>query len=112
MPSRAGETPVYTVNEAVTDLDLAAIEEYAKVYVPLVDASIKAHGGKILAESPTCLLPTAIRQSVSAIVLWDNMEQFQAWYNSAEYRRAREIGGKYAKFRLVAVEKLPQKSVE
>ena len=103
---------VYTVNEAVTDLDLAAIEEYAKDYVPLMQASIKAHGGKILAESPNVFAPDGDPPKRLAIVLWDNMEQFQVWYNSAEYRRAREIGSKYAKFRLVAVEKLSQKSVE
>jgi uncharacterized protein (DUF1330 family) len=99
---------VYTVNEAVTDLDLATIDEYAKDYVPLTQASIKAHGGKILAESADVVAPDGDPPKRLAIVLWRDMDAFQAWYNSADYRRARDMGSKYAKFRLVAVESLPQ----
>ncbi len=36
------------------------------------------------------------------------MEKIEAWYNSTEYKEARKIGDKYAKFRSFAVEGLPQ----
>ena len=39
---------------------------------------------------------------------WDSLEKIQAWRNSAEYKKAREIGDKHAKFRAFAVEGLPQ----
>jgi uncharacterized protein (DUF1330 family) len=43
-----------------------------------------------------------------AIQQWASMEQAKAWYNSAEYKEARKIGEKYAKFRVFSVEGLPQ----
>jgi heme-degrading monooxygenase HmoA len=43
-----------------------------------------------------------------AIQVWDSLEKIQAWRNSAEYKKAREIGDKHAKFRAFAVEGLPQ----
>jgi len=39
---------------------------------------------------------------------WDSMEKIQAWRNSAEYKEARKIADKYAKFRAFTVEGLPQ----
>jgi len=79
-----------------------------KDYVPLTQASIKPHGGKMLAESSKVMSPDCKPPKRVAIVLWENMEQFQAWYSSADYKKAREIGGKYAKFRVFAVESAPQ----
>jgi uncharacterized protein (DUF1330 family) len=42
--------------------------------------------------------------------LWirDSPEQIQAWRNSAEYKKAREIGDKLAKFRSFTVDGVPQ----
>ena len=42
------------------------------------------------------------------IQVWDSMEKMKAAYESAEYKEARKIGDKYAKFRAFAVEGLPQ----
>jgi len=97
--------PVYTVTEiTVTDLDA-----YTKEYAPLAQASIKKSGGKLLAagQKVTSLegAPPAPR---IAIQEWDSLEKAQAWRNSAEYKEARKIGDKYAKFRAFAVEGLPQ----
>jgi heme-degrading monooxygenase HmoA len=39
---------------------------------------------------------------------WDNIESIQAWRNSPQYKEARMIGDKYAKFRAFAVEGVPQ----
>ena len=43
-----------------------------------------------------------------AIQMWDSLEAAQKWRGSAEYKKAREIGDKYAKFRAFAVEGVPQ----
>jgi heme-degrading monooxygenase HmoA len=43
------------------------------------------------------------------VQVWDGMEKIQAWRNSKEYKEARKIGDKYAKFRVYTVEGLPQK---
>jgi alpha-glucosidase (family GH31 glycosyl hydrolase) len=42
------------------------------------------------------------------VLVWDNMEQLQAWRNSADFKEARKIGDKYAKFRSFAIEDPPQ----
>jgi uncharacterized protein (DUF1330 family) len=99
---------VYSVDQAFGDVDLTGISEYMHDYVPIAQASIKAHGGKILAESSTITTFSGDSPKRAAIVLWQNIDQFEAWYNSSEYTRAREIGGKYTKFQLFVVEAHPQ----
>ena len=93
--------PVYTV----TEIDVTNIEAYTKEYAPLAQASIKKSGGKLLAagQKVTSLEGTPPKPRV-AIQVWDSLEQVQAWRNSAEYKDARKIGDKYAKFRAFTVE--------
>ena len=85
------------------------LDAYVKEYAPLAQASIKTSGGKLLAagQKVTALegAPPAPRV---AIQVWDSLEKAQAWRNSADYKKAREIGDKYAKFRAFAIEGLPQ----
>ena len=96
--------PVYLV----TEIDVTNVEAYTKEYAPKAQASIRAHGGKLLAAGQTV---TAIEGDPPkprvAVQVWDSMEKIQAWRASAEYKEAREIGNKYAKFRTFTVEGLP-----
>src|SRR5262245_5618207 len=97
--------PVYAVAEiTVTNLDA-----YLKEYSPLAQAGIKNSGGKLLAAGQTV---TSIEGSPPAnrvaIQQWESLEKLQAWRNSAEFKKAREVGDKYAKFRTFVVEGLPQ----
>lgn len=99
--------PVYFVAEiTVTNPDA-----YGKEYSPKAQASIKAHGGKLLAlggsggggaEGLKVFEGEAPKRA--AIQVWDSMEKLQAWYNSPEYKEARSIGTKYATFRTYAIE--------
>jgi uncharacterized protein (DUF1330 family) len=43
-----------------------------------------------------------------AINAFDNLAAVQAWRNSDQFKEARKIGDKYAKFRSFAIEGLPQ----
>jgi uncharacterized protein (DUF1330 family) len=96
--------PVYTVSEIqITDLDA-----YLKEFAPVAQASIKAAGGKVLAGGPGTSLEGAPPATRVTIQMWDNLEKAKAWRNGAEYKKAREIGDKYAKFRAIAVEGTPQ----
>src|SRR6478609_11685794 len=97
--------PIYYVAE----IDVTNIDAYTKEYAPLAQASIKASGGKLLAagQKVTALEGDPPKPRV-AIQMWDSLQKAQAWRNSAEYKKAREIGNKYAKFRAFAVEGLPQ----
>ena len=97
--------PVYTV----TEIDVTNIEAYSKEYAPLAQASIKSSGGKLLAagQKVTSLEGDPPKPRV-AIQMWDSLETAQKWRNSDEYKKAREVGNKYAKFRAYAIEGLPQ----
>jgi heme-degrading monooxygenase HmoA len=44
------------------------------------------------------------RSSFVTGAIWDSMERLQAWFNSPDYRAARKIGDKYAKFRTFAIQ--------
>jgi len=100
-----GKPPVYTV----TEIDVTNIEAYTKEYAPLAQATIKNSGGKLLAagQKVTALEGEPPKPRV-AIQVWDSLEAAQKWRSSAEYKKAREVGDKYAKFRAFAVEGLPQ----
>jgi uncharacterized protein (DUF1330 family) len=97
--------PIYYISE----IDVTNLEAYTKEYAPLAQASIKAAGGRLLAAGQNVTsfegAPPTKRVAIQA---WDSLEKIQAWRNSAEYKKAREIGDKHAKFRAFAVEGLPQ----
>ena len=87
--------PVYYVAE----IDTANLDGYMKDYAPLAQASIKAAGGKIVAGG----VPKAVEgdppKARVVVQVWESEEQIQKWRSSAEYKKAREIGDKLAKFR-------------
>ena len=93
--------PVYTVSE----IDVTNVAAYEKEFAPMAQASIRKSGGKILAGSQkvTSLEGTPPKSRVT-IQVWDSLEQAQAWRNSADYKAARIIGDKYAKYRAFTVE--------
>jgi uncharacterized protein (DUF1330 family) len=97
--------PIYYVAE----IDVTNLEAYTKEYAPVAQASIKAAGGRLLAagQNVTSVEGAPPTKRV-AIQVWDSMEKIQAWRNSAEYKKAREIGDKHAKFRAFTVEGMPQ----
>ena len=96
-----GKPPVYYIAE----IDVTNQEGYAKEYVPKVQATIKAAGGRILAGGGKVTpIEGAPPKPRVAVQMWDSVEKIQAWRNSKEYKENRKIGDKYAKFRSYAVE--------
>jgi uncharacterized protein (DUF1330 family) len=103
--------PVYYVAE-ITVMDP---DGYAKDYSPKAQASIKAHGGRLIAlggvgggGAQTLKGFDGDPPKRAAIQVWDSMEKLQAWHSSADYQEARRIGAKYATFRSFAVDGRPQ----
>ena len=96
--------PVFVVAE----INVSNPEAYAKEYVPKAQALIKKHGGKFLAASNNVVAFEGAPAKRIAIQQWDSMEKVKAWQNSAELKENRKIGNKYAKFRDLAVEGMPQ----
>jgi uncharacterized protein (DUF1330 family) len=101
----AAKPPAYVVTEVgISDLDA-----YQKEYLPLAQASIKTAGGSLIAagqnivvfEGPSPGTRVAINQ-------FDSLDAVQAWRNSDQFKEARKVGDKYAKFHAFAIEGLPQ----
>jgi uncharacterized protein (DUF1330 family) len=98
------KAPVYLVAE----IDVSNPEAYAKEFVPIAQASVKQYGGRFLAASSNVTTLEGAPAKRVAVQVWDSMEQAKAWRNSPEYTSARKIGDKYAKFRALLVEGVPQ----
>ena len=97
--------PVYYIAE----IDVTNQEGYVKEYVPKVQATIKASGGRILAAGGKVTpIEGAPPKPRVVVQMWDSVEKIQAWRNSKEYKENRKIGDKYAKFRSYAVEAVSQ----
>jgi uncharacterized protein (DUF1330 family) len=83
--------------------------EYQKEYVPLAQASIRASGGRLVAAAQNVVglegSPPATRVAINR---FDSTDAAQAWRNSDQYKEARKVGDKYAKFRAFVVEGLPE----
>jgi len=91
--------PVYFVFEN----ELTNREGYTKEYVPEAVATIKAHGGRLLAIGKTTTFSGEPAKDSFGILVWDSMEQLEGWFNSPEYRKIRAVGEQYAKYRNIAV---------
>lgn len=97
--------PVY----AVSEIEITNLDAYQKEYVPLAQAAIKAAGGHLLAASQNIVaLEGAPPKTRVSINQFDSMEAVANWRNSPQFKEARKVGDKYAKFRAFAVEGLPQ----
>lgn len=92
--------PVYMIgNNDVSDPD-----GYMKQYLPLAQASLKAHGAVYIAAGKGTAVDGEPPKGRVVIIRWDSMEQLLAWRHSPEYEAARKIGEKYAKYSVIAVE--------
>ena len=97
--------PVYVIGEN----DVTNVDAYTKEFVPLARASIRNSGGKPVAASQKVVaLEGTAPSSRITINVFDSLEKAQAWRNGAEYKEARKIGDKYAKFRAYVVDGIPQ----
>ncbi|GAB2900951.1 DUF1330 domain-containing protein [Streptomyces mayteni] len=79
--------PAYViVNADVLD------EEAGLAYAPLAQRSILGHGGRYLVAGPT---PRPVEGSWDSsrflVIEFADMDRIREWYDSPEYRRAREI---------------------
>ena len=92
----------------VAQIDITNQDGYMNEYAPLIRASIKASGGRLVAAGQPTAVEGEAPKSRVAIGIWDSMEQLQSWRNSTQYKDAQKVGDQYAKFRSYAVEGLTQ----
>jgi uncharacterized protein (DUF1330 family) len=101
----AGKPPAYVV----TAIGISDLDAYQKEYLPLAQASIRAAGGHLIAAGQNILVFEGPSPGTRvAINQFESLDAAQAWRNSDQFKEARKIGDKYAKFRSFAIEGLPQ----
>ena len=83
-------------------------DAYVKEFVPLAQAAIRSSGGRFLAQGGKVTVFDGEPPKRVVVQVWDSLEKIQAWRSSAEFKAARQVGEKYAKFRTYAVDGLPQ----
>jgi len=96
--------PVYYIAE----IETSNLDAYMKDYAPLAQKTIREAGGCIIAGGPAKSVEGDPPKTRVVIQVWDSPEKIQAWRNSAEYKKAREIGDKLAKFRSFTVDGVSQ----
>lgn len=98
--------PIYVIEE----IDVSNLDSYLREYAVKSTALVNASGGHRLVIGNGKITPIEGEPPKSRVVIlkWESMEKMQAWLNSKENQDLRKIGDKYAKFRIFAVEGLPQ----
>jgi uncharacterized protein (DUF1330 family) len=97
--------PAYVVAE----IDVIDVGPYDKEYVPPAAKAIVDGGGKyIVRGGETTPFYGDPPKSRIAIMTFESMDKAKAAFDSPAFKAAKAIGDKYAKFRVYAVEGLPQ----
>jgi uncharacterized protein (DUF1330 family) len=93
----------------VAEIDVLNLEPYDKEYVPPAAKAINDGGGKyIVRGGETASFYGEPPKPRIAIMVFESMEKAKAAFDSTAYKDAKKVGDKYAKFRVYAVEGLPQ----
>jgi uncharacterized protein (DUF1330 family) len=102
--------PVYVIGM----IDVSNDEGYAKEYAPKATEIVKAAGGRLIARGGagggvqvTTLEGEPYKGRV-VVQQWDSIDKVKAWHGSTAYKENRKIGDKYAKFRFIVLEGVPQ----
>jgi uncharacterized protein (DUF1330 family) len=93
----------------VAEIDVMDLAPYDEEYVPPAAKAITDGGGKyVVRGGETVAFFGEPPKPRIAIMVFESMDKATAAFNSPAYREAKKIGDKYAKFRVYAVEGLPQ----
>ena len=95
--------PAYVVAE----IDVMNQEAYAKEYLPPSSKALLDNGAKYLARGSRTVSIKGEPPKRIVLLTFENFEKAQAAFNSPAFQAAVQIGEKYAKFRIYAVEGAP-----
>lgn len=96
--------PVYVIGE----IDVRETEPYFKGYVPGASKAVVDGGGRYVVRGGKSVSFYGEPPKLIAVMVFESMEKAEAAFGSAAYKEAKAVGDKYAKFRVYAVEGLPQ----
>jgi uncharacterized protein (DUF1330 family) len=92
----------------VGEIDVTNPEAFAKEYLPNASKAIRDGGGKYLVGGGRSIAFYGEPPKRIAIMAFESLEKAEATFNSAGYKDAKAAGDKYARFRIYAVEGVPQ----
>lgn len=93
---------------AVIETDVKDNDKYVKEYAPKAQALTRQKGGKVLAASSSVVTLEGAAAKRVAIVQFANMDQLKAWHGSPEFKENRKHGDQLARFRILAIDGVPQ----
>jgi uncharacterized protein (DUF1330 family) len=96
--------PVY----AIALNQLTDAEGYAKDYLPKGRAAIIANGGVYVAAGKGTLITGNVPSDRVTVLRFESLDAVKEWFNSPEYQAANQIGQKYAKYNIIAVDGVPK----
>ena len=90
-------------------VDVASLDEEAGfAYAPVAQESILGHGGRYLVAGPTPEPVEGDWDSARFLVIeFPDMDRIRQWYESPEYRRARELRAGKMQVRILFAEGAP-----
>jgi len=95
--------PVY----AIALNQLTDPEGYAKDYLPKGRAAILANGGVYVAAGKGTLITGDVPHDRVTVLKFESLDAVTAWFNSPDYQAANQIGQKYARYNIIAVDGVP-----
>jgi uncharacterized protein (DUF1330 family) len=99
-----GKPPTYVIAE----IDISNVEAFDKEYVPPAAKAVIDGGAKYIVRGGTSVALFGAPPKRIAVMLFESMEKARAAFDSPAYKAAKQVGDKYAKFRVYAVEGLAQ----
>jgi uncharacterized protein (DUF1330 family) len=98
--------PIYVIQE----IDVSDQDAFLREYAVKSRSLGRSFGGRILVAGSGKITSIEGEPPKSRVVIlqWGSLDKVQAWASSPEYKELRKTGDKYAKFRIFAVEGLPQ----
>jgi uncharacterized protein (DUF1330 family) len=101
MPTTKSQVPAYTITE------VEVVDEVGyKRYLELAKPAAAQHGGRFLVRGAKPIVAEGDfpRQRTVVVIEFPSMDQLKAWYDSPEYRAAREVARTALRRRLLFVE--------
>ena len=87
----------------LVDVDVRDPDQYAR-YRAAVPASLEAHGGRFLARGgETATLEGDWQPKRIVVIEFEDLDSARRWYDSPEYREARDLRGGAAVMQMIAV---------
>ena len=94
--------PAFVVGE----IDIANVAAFDKEYVPPAAKAVVDGGGKYIVRGGKSITLYGEPPKRLAIMQFESLEKAEAAFKSKAYTDAKQIGDKYAKFRIYAIEGL------